>query len=54
LQHWFLKLFECLADDVAERIPWWRTGESLSVMIGASLTFVVIGATAFQVRDIKS
>jgi len=55
LQHWFLgNYLNTWQMMFAERIPWWKTGESLSVMIGASLTFVVIGATAFQVRDIKS
>jgi ABC-2 type transport system permease protein len=35
-------------------IPWWRVGESLSILAGSNLTFLVIGCTAFQVRDIKS
>jgi ABC-2 type transport system permease protein len=35
-------------------IPWWRIGESLSILAGYNLTFLVIGCTAFQMRDIKS
>src|SRR5439155_3671739 len=35
-------------------IPWWKIGESLSLLLGFNLTFLVIGITAFQVRDIKS
>jgi len=38
----------------AQPIPWWKIGESLSILLGFNLTFLVIGATAFQVRDIKS
>ena len=37
-----------------ERIAWWRVMASLSVLAGFNLTFMVIGCTAFQVRDIKS
>jgi ABC-2 type transport system permease protein len=35
-------------------IPWWRVGESLSILAGYNLTFMVIGFAAFQMRDIKS
>ena len=35
-------------------IPWWRVGESLSVLAGYNLTFLVIGCAVFQTRDIKS
>jgi len=37
-----------------EHIPWWRVGESLSILFGLSLTFLITGITVFQVRDIKS
>ena len=37
-----------------EPIPWWRVGESLSVLAGYNLTFLVIGCAVFQMRDIKS
>jgi ABC-2 type transport system permease protein len=37
-----------------ERIPWWKVGQSLSLLAGFNLTFFVVGCVAFQVRDIKS
>ena len=36
------------------RIPWWQAGESLGILFGASLTFLIVGISVFQVRDIKS
>jgi ABC-2 type transport system permease protein len=36
------------------QIPWWRVWESLSILAGYNLTFVIIGCAAFQRRDIKS
>lgn len=36
------------------RIPWWQIGESLGILFGASLTFLIVGIAAFEVRDIKS
>jgi ABC-2 type transport system permease protein len=38
----------------AERIPWWRVWQSLSLLAGFNLTYLLIGITAFHVRDIKS
>ncbi len=35
-------------------IPWWRVGESLSILAGYNLTFLIIGCAVFQRRDIKS
>jgi ABC-2 type transport system permease protein len=35
-------------------VPWWRVGESLSILAGYNLTFLIIGCTAFYRRDIKS
>jgi len=35
-------------------IPWWKIAQSMSILFGFNLTFVTIGAVAFQVRDIKS
>jgi hypothetical protein len=35
-------------------VPCWRIGESLSILAGFNLTFMVIGCTAFHMRDIKS
>jgi ABC-2 type transport system permease protein len=37
-----------------DHIPWWRVGQSLSILAGYNLTFVIIGCAAFQRRDIKS
>jgi len=38
----------------AERIPWPRVFESLSILVGYNASFLLIGCTAFHVRDIKS
>ena len=35
-------------------IPWWQAGQSLSVLLGFSLTFLIAGIGVFQARDIKS
>jgi ABC-2 type transport system permease protein len=37
-----------------EKIPWWQVGESLSVLIGGSLTFLIVGCVTFQMRDFKT
>jgi ABC-2 type transport system permease protein len=37
-----------------EHIPWWRLGESLSLLVGFNLSFFIIGASAFHMRDVKS
>ena len=37
-----------------QRVPWSEMGESLSILVGYNVTFFAIGATAFQLRDIKS
>jgi len=37
-----------------QNVWWWRVGESLSILTGLSLTFLIIGISVFQVRDIKS
>lgn len=37
-----------------QRVPWTDMGESLSILLGYNVTFFVIGATSFQLRDIKS
>lgn len=38
----------------AEPVPWWKVGESFSILFGFNLTFLVVGCAAFHVRDIKS
>ncbi len=35
-------------------VPWTRMAESLCLLTGFNVTFFVVGAAAFQVRDIKS
>jgi hypothetical protein len=37
-----------------ETIPWWRIGQSLSLLLGFNATFFMIGAAVFHLRDIKS
>ena len=49
--HHYLNAWElCLL----ERIPWWQMEQGVFVTFGFSLTVLIIGITAFQVRDIKS
>jgi ABC-2 type transport system permease protein len=54
-QNWFftyhLHLWQLM---FAERVPWWHVGQSLSLLAGFNLTFLAVGLSAFQVRDIKS
>jgi ABC-2 type transport system permease protein len=55
MQHWFLTYHLNVWQFMfAQPIPWWRIGQSLSILLGFNLTFMAIGATAFQLRDIKS
>jgi ABC-2 type transport system permease protein len=55
LQHWFLTYHLNLWQHVfAQPIPWWKIGESLSILCGFNLTFLIVGCAAFHVRDIKS
>jgi ABC-2 type transport system permease protein len=35
-------------------IPWWKIGSAVSVLAGFNISFLLIGCTAFQLRDIKS
>ncbi len=39
---------------LAQPIPWWRIAESVSVLVGFNVSFLVIGASVFHARDIKS
>lgn len=55
LQHWFLTYHLNLWQLVfGQPIPWWRIGESLSLLVGFNVSFLVIGATVFQLRDFKA
>ena len=46
--------FRCWIYIFTKPIPWWRIGESLSILLGFNVTFLVVGITNFQIRDIKS
>jgi len=35
-------------------IPWWKVGQSLSVLVAFNVSFLVIGCAVFHARDIKS
>jgi ABC-2 type transport system permease protein len=39
---------------LAAKIAWWKIGQSFSFLVGYNVTFLVVGFTAFQLRDIKS
>ena len=39
---------------LSPKIAWWKIWESFSFLVGYNVTFLVIGCTAFQMRDIKS
>ena len=55
LQHWFLTYHLNLWQNMfSQPIPWWKVGESFSILLGFNLTFIIVGCTVFQVRDIKS
>jgi len=55
LQHWFLTYHLNLWQlAFVQPVPWWRVLGSLSLLAGFNATFFVVGALAFQVRDIKS
>ena len=55
LQHWFLTYhLNIWTLMFAQPIPWWRIEESISILVAFNLTFLAVGAAAFQARDIKS
>ena len=54
-QDWFISYHVDIWQSVlAARIPWWKVGQSLSILLGYNVTFLVIGTVMFHVRDIKS
>jgi ABC-2 type transport system permease protein len=54
-QNWFLTYHLHLWQLMfAGQIPWWRVGQSLSLLFGFNVTFLALGLTVFHVRDIKS
>ena len=55
IQAWFLTYHLNLWQWIfAQPIPWWKIAGSLSILAGFNVTFFVIGALVFQLRDIKS
>lgn len=46
--------FGIWVDMLRDPIPWWKVGQSISVLVAYNFTFFVIGTAAFQTRDIKS
>jgi ABC-2 type transport system permease protein len=54
-QHFFfthhLNLWQLM---FGQPIPWWKVGQSLSVLVGFNVSFLVIGCAVFHARDIKS
>ena len=55
LKPWFLTYHLNLWQQAySSPVPWPRMGESLSLLLGFNISFFVLGATVFSVRDIKS
>ena len=55
LRHWFLTYhLNVWQNTFAQPVPWYRVGESVSVLLGFNISFLIVGCTAFHVRDIKS
>ncbi len=55
IQHWFITHhLDVWFLMLAQPIPTARILESVSILMGFNLTFLVIGCTVFQLRDIKS
>ncbi len=55
LQPWFFTYYLNIWQNLLlQPVPWWTVGQSLCVLAGFNLTFLIIGFTAFHVRDIKS
>lgn len=55
LQPWFFTYYLNIWQNLLiQPVPWWKVVQSLCVLAGFNLTFLIIGFTAFHVRDIKS
>jgi ABC-2 type transport system permease protein len=55
LQGWFITYHLAFWMRMFQQpIPPWNVGESLSILFGFNVTFFIIGASIFQMRDIKS
>jgi ABC-2 type transport system permease protein len=55
LQPWFLNYYLNLWQNfLSAPVPWWKVWQSVFVLAGFNVSFLIIGTTAFHVRDIKS
>jgi ABC-2 type transport system permease protein len=55
IQHWFISYYtDAWLFAFNSPVPWWRIWEACFILGAANVTFFVIGATVFQMRDIKS
>lgn len=55
LREWFMVHHLYLWTHIfRSHIPWWRIGQSLCILAGYNLSFLIIGCIVFQRRDIKS
>ena len=55
LQPWFFTYYLNIWQNLLlQPVPWWKVSQSLCVLAAFNLTFLIIGFTAFHVRDIKS
>jgi len=55
LQPWFFTYYLNIWQNLLiQPVPWWKVAQSFCVLVGFNLTFLIIGFTAFHVRDIKS
>lgn len=55
IQHWFLTYHLNVWQSMfSQNIQWMKLVQSLCILLGFNLSFLIIGCAAFQVRDIKS
>jgi ABC-2 type transport system permease protein len=55
MQHWFLAYhLDVWRFLLLQQIPWARITESLSILAAVNVSLLVLGCTAFHLRDIKS
>ena len=54
-KHWFVTYhLDVWLMAFTQPFPWWKLGQSFSLLVGFNATFFAIGAVAFHARDIKS
>jgi ABC-2 type transport system permease protein len=55
LHPWFINYYlNGWQNLLAQPVPWWKVRQALCILAAFNLSFVIIGATAFHARDIKS